>query len=279
MGIVTGNSAGLVTSWGTGTDFTQVLISTNNKPSEFGLDIKAATHDRTTFVSSTGAPFARNIFGTHSWDGKIKAHLGTPQVPTLGNVTFSSSYALNVYAYTLNIQADMHEATPMAGSSGVKWLHFVPGLVKVSGSFDCYADGSTNIASPGLDVGAAAATFDVVAGGTGKTIGGNIITSSASLSVSASGKPNTVKYQFVFDSQVTTAGTGTILWAVDAGGGVFTLTTPVAKTLTLQSYTSQTYSGSALWKSIGLTCSLTSPAMLDIGYQGLDVLTGPTGVA
>jgi hypothetical protein len=275
---VTPGILGEVTSWGSGSDFTQVLISTNNKPAEFSLDIKADSHDRTTFVS-TGATFGRVIKGMHSWDGKITAHLGTPQIGSLGNVTFASGYTTNVYAYELNIVADVHPATVFAGASGVKWRGFVPGLVRVTGSFECYADSSTAIAAPGLDAEAAAVTFDVVAGATGKTIGGSIVTTAAALSVAPS-RPNIVKYQFVFDSQVTTSGTGTILWAADAGGGVFSLTTPVlGKTLTLKAFTSQSYSGTAFWKSIGLKVAVDAPVILDIGYQGYGALTGVTGVA
>lgn len=268
---------GLVTSWGSA-DFTTALIGGSyNKPASFVLNEKADIHDRTTFVSG-GATFGRNIHGLHEWGGKISAHLGTPQIGALGNVTFASGDVLLINEFDIQITAAMHEATVFTGST-VKFKQFVPGLVRATGKFSGYADNATAIAHAGLDAGAAAATFDIVAGGSGKTIGGNILLSDAELSVSPD-DINKKSYSFVFDSQVTTAGSGTLLWAVDAGGGTFSLTTPATgKTLTLQSYTSQTYSGTALWKGISIKCGVGSPIMVDIDFQGYGVLTGPTGVS
>lgn len=276
---VTPGILGLVTSWGS-SDFTSALIgSTYAKPFEFTLDLQGDTPDRTTFVSG-GATFGRNIKGLKSWDGKITAQLGTPVIGSLGLVTFASGYTANCYGFEVNISAAVHPATVFAGSSGVKWRSFVPGLVRGTFSFDCYADSATAIAGVGLDAEAASATFAVIDGAGGKQIGGTIITSSASLSASPD-KPNLVRYSGVFDSQMTTGGTSTVaLWAVDAGGGTYTLTTPATgKTLTLQSYTSQTYSGTAFWKSIGVKCAVDSPVMVDIGFQGYGALSGVTGIA
>lgn len=277
MAGATAGILGLVTSWGSA-DFTTALISTNNKPASFTLSEKADIHDRTTFVTSTGATFGRNISGLHSWSGKISAHLGTPQIGALGAVTFASGEVLFINEFDINITADMHDATAFTGSA-VKWRSYVPGLVRATGSFSGYLDNATTIAHAGLDAGAAAATFDVIAGGTGKTIGGNILLSDVEISVSPA-DINKKKYSFVFDSQVTTAGSGTVLWAVDTGGGVYTLTTPATgKTLTLQSYTSQTFSGAALWRGISVKCAVGSPVMVDIDFLGSGTLTGPSGVS
>lgn len=263
---------GLVTSW-TGT-FNTALISTNNKPASFELNETAGIHDRTTFVSG-GATFGRNIHGLHTWDGNISAHLGTPATGSLGLITFAAGEVLLVSEYELNITANMHDTTVLT-SGGVKWRSFTPGLVRATGSFSGYLDNATSIAHAGLDAGASAATFDVVAGS--KSIGGNIILSEAGISVSPD-DANRKKYNFVFDSQVTTAGSGTILWAVDAGGGTYSLTTPVLGTLTMQSYTSQTFAGSAAYKSLKLKVNPFEPIILDIGFQGSGALTGPSGVA
>lgn len=269
---------GKVTSWA-GT-FVSDLIATSNSPAVFTLNQTVDTFDVTRFVATSGgARIGRNIPGLRSWNGTISCQLAVPHIGNTGLVTYGSGYVAQVKGFNLTLAADMADTTVFA-STDPTWKSFTPGLVRWNGSYDAFVDSATPPHGAGLTAEPAAATFSLVddAGGSvDKIIGGNIITQSMGLSV-APGAINTVKYAFIGDDQPTVTGTYVGAIATDTAGPTYAITTPLAGALVLQSYTSQTFSGSAFWTSISFKCEVGQPITVDINFQGTGALTGPSGI-
>src|SRR5579862_4721356 len=120
---------GLVNSWGSGSDFSHKLVTSNNKPASITCRISGEAHPSVTFTSSTpGAVYPRRTKGLHAWSGTINQQLATPQVGARGLLTYSSGYALNVRSYQIQISASALEST-IFNSGGVKWFGFTPGVI------------------------------------------------------------------------------------------------------------------------------------------------------
>ncbi|MBX3376049.1 MAG: hypothetical protein KF678_03485 [Phycisphaeraceae bacterium] len=268
---------GKVTSW-SGT-FVADLIGTSNSPATFTLNQVVDTSDVTRFVTgSGGARIGRNIPGLKSWSGTISCQLATPRIGNAGLVTYSSGYVANVKSFNISLNADSTDTTVFA-STDPTWKSFTPGIVRWSGSYETFLDSATAPHGAGMAAEPAAASFALVddAGSTAdKILAGNVITQSLGISV-APASISTANYAFVGDDQPTVTGTYVGGIMTDPGGGVYSITTPIAGAMVLQSYTSQTFSGSAFWTSISFKCEVGQPITVDINFQGTGPLTGPSG--
>lgn len=270
-------TTGKVTTW-SGT-FVQDLIGTSNAPAVFTLNQVTDIHDVTRFVSASGgAKMRRNIPGLKSWNGTISSQLVTPQIGNTGLVTYGSGFVSTVKSFDITLKADYADTTLFASTDPL-WKSYTFGLVGWDGSYETFMDNATAPHGAGMAAEPAAASFaliDNASTAADKIIGGNIITQSLGISVSPSAI-NTANYAFVGDDQPTVTGTFVGGISTDAGGGTYSITTPVAGTLTLQSVTGQTFVGSAGWSSINFKCDVGQPIMVTINFQGTGALTGPSG--
>jgi hypothetical protein len=270
-------TTGKVTSW-SGT-FVSDLIATSNAPASFSLNQVTDIHDVTRFVTASGgAKMKRNIPGLKSWSGSITSQLVTPQIGNTGLVTYGSGFVSTVKSFDITLKAEFADTTLFASSDPL-WKAYTFGLVDWSGSYESFMDNATAPHGAGMAAEPAAATFSLIdnaATAADKIIGGNIITQSLGISVSP-GAINTANYSFVGDDQPTVTGTFVGAIATDAGGGTYSITTPIAGALVLQSVTGQTFSGSAAWTSINFKCDVGQPVVATINFQGTGALTGPSG--
>jgi hypothetical protein len=267
-------TSGLISSWGSGTDFTNRLVSSYNSPVSTTINLIADSHDATRFTSDTGGAIpARNIKGLRSISGSFKAFVSgtTPRIGSTGLLTYGT-YGGFCNAYDLNLKAAFADTT-IFNATAPEWKAFTPGLISWDFSADAFVDNATALPGAGLDAEPASVTFQV---GSAKSLSGSAITTSVQFETDPT-KVQTVKFSAVGDSYLSVAGATGELFAVDPGGGVYTLTTPVLNTMTVVS-AGTTYSGSAFWTSINLKVAVGSPIEITVNWQGSGAWTGFTGV-
>lgn len=274
-------TTGLVTSWGS-TGFNSLLVGTNQSPSKFSMTVVGDALDSTRFRSSSPyAAYKRVTRGLRSISGSFTSYVSTtPRTGCTGLVTnlfattTGTTYDAFINAYNINIKAAMQDTT-LFNATCPEWRSFTAGLVEWGGSASGFLDDATYLAGPAQDnqpttSSANFATFQI---SSTKSLKGALITTNVSTDVD----PRNiipVKFDFVGDDYLNTTGAAAELW----GAGDYTITTPIAETLTLQTDTGNTYSGSAFWTSIDIKCKVDELLEITVNWQGTGAWTGFTQV-
>lgn len=276
-------TTGLVTSWGS-TGFNSLLVGTNAAPASFTFAAVGDALDTTRFRSaSPNAAYKRVSKGLRSISGSFRSFVNlTPRVGCTGLVTNlinttsgSTVYDAFLQEYNLSIKAAMTDTTRF-NSVCPEWREFTPGIVDWSGSARGFLDDAVALPGPMQDAGLDAtnlATFQISGTGTGKQLKGKVLITNVNTDVNPA-NIIPVSFDFVGDDNLETVGSAAELW----GAGQYTITTPVAETLTLQTDTGQTYSGSAFFTSIDIKCKVDEIIEINVNWQGTGQWTGFTGV-
>lgn len=244
---ITGSAA-----WG-GTGILNNLLGDGSKPVSFSLNAPIESFDTTAFDVTQEADYTA---GLKEWSGTITCQLPTPSIGAAASITIPSGYASNVDGWQLQLVNDMHEVTDFTAAAA-GWKTFIGGLVRGTGSYGAFYDSSTPAVVPGT---ISSAVFTVISG---VTFTANIIHGwSASASPAA---PNRIEHNFTVDGTITVASSNDVIVPDSTSG---TGWVEAAQTLTLTASTSQTFSGSALWTSIGISRPAASPGILTVGFRG-----------
>jgi hypothetical protein len=263
------STTGLVTSWA-GTANGLLVGSGSSGPSEFTLNMSAPAEDVTPFVSG-GVVYRRKIPNIITWDGSISAFLNPAKIGSSGLLTFSgmptSGSVVNAKSWEVNVTNTPADTTAFA-SGGVTYRTFIPTINAWSASAVCYLDGTTALVAPGAA--AAAATLKVTEdGATDPGFTGNGFATQFGAPVKV-GELTSVSYSIEGDGDLTaTVGASTYAsWWFAAA----VVALPAAGSLVLQATTGRTYTGSAFWKSLKVSCMVDGVVKLDIGFQGSGTL-------
>jgi hypothetical protein len=259
---------GLISGWGTGTDFNNRLVTSYNSPVSCTISVMADTEDARRFVT-TGAVPPDSVTGLRSWSGSFKAYLATPRIGNTGLLTYGT-YGPFARSYDLSISAPVADTTVLA--AGVEWRSYTAGPILWNGSAECFVDDTTALPAPAPDAGATAITMQV---GSAKSLTGSAHLTSVSWDTDPSNIQK-AKLNFLGKGYLAVAGAGAELFAVDPGGGVYTITTPLFKTLTVVSG-GTTYSGLAAPTTINLKVAVDSMIEVTVNFQGSGALSGVTG--
>jgi hypothetical protein len=259
---------GAATSWGTGSDYVAKLLSYQSFQ---GIAWQTTGGLADSSVFGGPANFTTDVAGLRGAKFSLDAHLLVPQDGLNGLVTFASGDALNISGWEMTLQRPLYDVTTF----GKTWQCYKPGLVSWSGSYEGFLDDTAAVNGPLLTAGAAAATFTVVAGGTGKQLAGNIQYSATSGNVKRGGGAGSKSYNFKGIGALTTVGSSTnMLWPADGTGALVSELT--AKTLVLTYNTSLALSGTAFWNSIRITNKTGQPVQIQIDGMYSDTVTGFT---
>lgn len=253
---------GLVTSWG-GTANTQLIV-TGMSPSSFSLDISADELDSTTYAASlVQASYTK---GMRTWTGTIESQRKTAAIGNTGSVTFSPGYTTNVVSWDVTFEAEMRDATIFGSTDTTnRWLQFLGGLIRVSGTYEALVDDTTAVAMPAGSSEPATLTL-LVASGQSFAVSGF----TTRLNVrSAANELNTASYSFRGSGNVTVAASGDVM-PFDAGSSI---ATPVSGELILQATTGRTYTGNALWRRVRMQCPVAGLITHTVDVQGTGALT------
>ena len=271
MAIVTA-ATGLVTSWA-GTPNTALVGSSNSSPAEFTLNLNAPEADVTAFVS--GGVNSRSYLSTLiDWSGTIKCQMKPATIGSAGNITFAgmpqvTGANINVGGWTLDLSAYTSPPVTAMAASAPTYQAFIPGIYDWKASVKAWLDGTTPIVAPGG--GAVSIALKVAEdGATDPGFTGNGFATQVGVPVKV-GEVTELSYAIRGTGDLTAvAGASTwSAWWFAAGA----IALPAAGSLVLQAATGRTYTGSAFWKSLKITCMLDEPVTLEIGFQGSGTLT------
>lgn len=263
-------------SWGESGDWVYALTNSLLAPATFTLTATGETVDSTRFTSATGgAAWNQMTKGLRSVSGSLKFYLPSPRIGSTGLVTLST-YGSYMDSYTLNISAKSEKSTRF-NSTAPEWHSYTPGPVSWTGTCEGPYDSATALPGPLLDT-TTSLSFQVLSGGSGKTLSGNgYITS-----VGVTSDPNALtraQFSFVGQSALATAGTASELWAADSSPPPYSLTVPeTGKTLTLTTTTGHAYAGESQWTGISLKGKADALIEVSVNFQGSGAWTGFTGV-
>jgi len=259
---------GSVTSWGSGTDFVNRLV-TMNLPKDFTLSHEGSTFDATGLAAATYMKTGKSL---RSAKGSFTAHIKVPQDGRVGLVTYAAATVASLNSWNIDISREIAESTVF----GDLWKRFTPGRVSWKGSYSGYQDDTTGPSLAIRTAEPAAAEFQVITGGAGRQLTGNIVTTSLSIPVKL-GSIVTCEYGFEGDDKLVSVGTPTdnALWPADSTGALLA-GKEEGKTLTLQTVTGQTISGKALWSSIKIANAVGSPVTLTVDFVFSETVSGLT---
>lgn len=300
---------GSIASWGSGAgDWHNHFVATGSAP------IACRISERSEKVNTTGS-ITSGVYGfrggIRSWDvsGESLWPRATPYIGTLGSVTLSSGYAIQLTGWSLNFDWSPMEVTGLStGDAG--WKSFRPPLKStVSGSFRGYVDSATAITNAtAYDGSLATATFKMDNGSFSNGFYcGAIVVESVNQDVSLQGQLQTVEFSFTASGDVyastdsgngsTTFGTNIIPAAQGTGtngmklffptydSSTYSWTTNVTtftqgagtpnKTLLVNLNTGGTKyaTGKAFLSSLGVTCNANQPIKVAFSGQGTGALT------
>lgn len=250
-------------SWG-GTQHAS-LAGTGVEGRSFSLDIDAEDFDSTVF-GATGP--TSNIKGLVSGSGSIQGLLKVPDHGAGGLVTFSAGTVLNVTGWDMEITREEFPSTVFNATAPTA-MSYLPGLFLWRGSFSGYLDETTAMTLPANANEPATGIFKYQEkGGTDSTLSGSIFTNKASIGASPR-RVNSLDYSFVGSSTLTqstpSSGVGIFPSGVVANEG--------AQTLVLTASTGRTFTGSAFWKSIRISCRISQLVTVDIGFRFTGTIT------
>lgn len=255
-------------SWA-GTQNTR-LITTAAKPIDFTLNLEALEFDTTAFAALGIATF---IKGLSSWSGTIRLRTVTAQTGDQGLVTFSGGYVTNLNRWDMTIETAAHETTPfgVALTNTAYWRTFIPGVLRWSGGFGGYQDGSTVLTWPGNSSEPATGTFKLrEAGATDHNFAGSIFTTRLGAEVSPNGVA-TASYSYRGSGALTESNASDdSLEIFTADGGV--VARPTVGELVLTATTGQTFTGDAFWTAVRISNAVNEMTTIEIDFQGTDDL-------
>ena len=107
---------------------------------------------------------------------------------TLGTVAFTSGYTTNAFKWDMTIESESLETTPFTPTSSFRT--YTAGLLKWSGSYECYVDDTTPLPTAG-QTGSATLTAH-----TSRTYTGTILVNNSRVGVAADGPSRTVTVSF-----------------------------------------------------------------------------------
>lgn len=254
--------SGLVTSWA-GTGNTQ-LIGAGCDPMRFSLDMVGDEADSTALAASLVQ--ATYLKGLRSWSGSMSGRRSTASIGSAGSVTFSPGYTANIKSFEVVFECDQFDATILGSSAtSARWREFLPGLIRVSGSYETYIDGTTALAPP---AGGSEPAPMTLALGSSESFAFSAFATRAAAAV-ATNAINTAAYSFRGSGDVTTTASGDAM-VFDAGSSI---ATPGIGSLVLQAATSRTYTGDAFWRRIRISNPVDQLVTIDIDFQGTGALT------
>lgn len=275
-GNIVTSATGLVTSWaggGTNPTNTTLIGSSNSSPAAFTLNLNAPEADVTAFVS--GGVNSRSYLSTLiDWSGTINCQMKPATIGSAGNLTFagmpqSAGANINVGGWTLDVSAYTSPPVTAMATSAPTYQAHIPGIIDWKATVKAWLDGTVPIVAPGG--GYASAILKVAEdGATDPQFTGNAFATQVGVPVKV-GEVTEISYALRGTGDLTAA-VGASTWAnwwFIAGA----LTIPAAGSLVLTASTGRTYTGSAFWKSLKLTCMLDQPVTLEIGFQGTGTLT------
>jgi hypothetical protein len=309
MGYQLTGHEGSIASWGSGAgDWHNHFVATGTAP------ISCKISERTEKVNTTGS-ITSGAYGfrggIRSWDvsGEALWPRANPYIGTLGSVTLSSGYAIQLTGWSLNFDWTPLEVTGLnTGDAG--WRAFRPSFkAMVSGSFRGFVDSATAITNAtAYDGSLATATFKMDNG----TFGNGfycaaIVAESVSQDVSLQGALQTVEYTFTASGDVyastdsgngsTTFGNNILPAAQGTGTNGMKLSFPTYDTSTyswaanvttftqgagtpnktllvnLNSAGSKSATGKAWLSRLGVTCEANQPIKVAFTAQGTGALT------
>jgi hypothetical protein len=251
---------GVVTSWGSDTEFTYELVKDLMRPNEFSLNMNNADLDTTPFTGPT--VYGSALPGLREWSGSIAGFLGTSGTPAsdgIGGLVATAEYDLLVRSWEITLTADALDVTNWTDLSA-RWKGYAPGIVRWSGTYEAIIDNATHIGIPAAAAGAATFTLS-----SGNSWAGNIFTTQIGAAVRV-GDVNVARFAFRGTGDVTFTGS-------NAGVRAGALATPEAESLVLTAYSGRTYTGNAFWTSIRTTCNIGDAIKTSVDFRGTGALT------
>lgn len=251
---------GAVTSWSGTTN--AYLAATGVEPAQFNLTLEGTELDTTSF---TDAGVGTAIKGLAGWFAEWETWLKAPAEGSAGLVTYTAGYTANLNAWELEAEADEFESTAFGGTVKA----YTPGGFKWRGSFSGHLDDTTAAVAVGNSNEPATGTFKYQEkGATDNTLSGSIFTHGANLAVAPSAL-NAIAYNF--------RGSGALTQSTpSAGVGIIpngVLPVPTAGSLVLTASSGRTYTGSAFWTRIGISCRVNELVRVRVRARGTGALT------
>lgn len=256
-------ATGLVTSWA---NHTSLIAGSASSPSSFELMVSQDEGDSTVFASTV---YARSFaVGLYNATARITSQLNSPKFGTDGLVTTTGSgYVTNCYAWNATIDWEPQPADKFA-STGPSMRSFIPGLLRMTGSYSCWVDTSTAITKASTPGTAETLTFKFIEDGANdKTITASCwIRPRAVVQV---GDIPSVTYDFASTGNVTiggySAGVKHPLESLHSSG---TIITPTIGSLVMQSHASRTYTMDAFVSSWSIDVNLNGLVVMNLTAQG-----------
>lgn len=270
--------SGVITSWGSGSDFVAKLASYNAFDT-FTLNLSGTTFDATPFATSYRATGKGLNTLTVSMDGFPKHPSGSiPFMGQYGLITYASGYVANAFAWDLDIE---REVAPVTGflTSPSRWTTSAVGRVSWSGKYQCYRDDTTTPAGTNLTAESASASLTVVSGAGGRVFSGSIISNSVGIPVKV-GSVVVDSYSFSGTGALVNTGTATVCcYPADADGSALAAR-ETNKTLTLElvGSGSMPIAGTAQWTKISIKNKVDEPVRITVDTVFSGSVTGFSGM-
>lgn len=250
-------------SWG-GTQHAS-LAGTGVEGQQFTLNNSAEEFD-TTIFGATGP--TSHIKGLVSGEGTINGLLKVPDHGAGGLVTFSAGTVINVTGWDMELTREEFDST-VFNATAPTFKSYLPGLWTWNGSFSGYLDDTTAMTLPANSNEPATGTFKYQEkGGTDNTLSGSIFTTAANVSASPR-QINSLDYNFQGSGALTQS-------TPSAGVGIFpngAVGNEAAQTLVLTASTGRTFTGSAFWKSISISCRMGGLVTVRVGFRYSGTIT------
>lgn len=265
---------GQVTSWTdkTGSFYANLIsrISANSA----AMIINSTAHNTTGLILDSGVQTTSILPGLGSAAGSFSGFFGaTPIMGSAGLVTMSGGYVLHVDSYRLDIRAAVFPITALGGISGDTTpasMRFRPGFISGTAQINARIDDSTSLANVTKSPTAtsALATLTLAQNATW-SIGASAMLNQLNLRLTNEGT-GTVTYGAALSGNITPAGASHPL-------GTSALDTPVwdsnttaggGQPLVLTAISGKTYTVSAFWTHIGISCAVGQPVLIDVDFQG-----------
>jgi hypothetical protein len=257
MAAVTGIN-GAVTSWANNTH----LISTGSKPFSFNLTMEGDNLDSTSF-SSAGVGEA--IKGLTGWYVEMEGWTVLPCEGSAGLVTFTAGYTTLLDSWELEVQGTEYASTAF----GDTVRKHVPGGFKWGGSFAGKMDDTTAAAAISNASEPATGTFKYQErGATDNALSGSIFTYGAQFGVTPNAL-NSASYQFQGSGALTQSNPATGEGIIP--DGALAVATPGSLVLTASS--GRTFTGSAFWTRIAVSCRVGELVRVRLRARGSDSLS------
>lgn len=243
----------------TGFDLYRIL-NTSTDPFSATINGTGEVFQSTGFDASTTPVVVDQLSGLGGWTASFQARYprGTPKVGHEGLTTYAAGTVVKSTGWSLNFSCQPHPDTGQA-IIPPKWMEFIPGQVSITGgSFDTAIDDAI---APTLNTSGPATFRTNIESGTDNTFSGNIIITGWAPAVAVGSGRNVMRYTFVVDGNMTSAGDKSLF----AAG---TLTTPDITEIVLRAGGDRKFTGLAFWTSLSIGASIGSPIEVSGSLQG-----------